>query len=406
MALFPQFPFSNLHELNLDWIIEQIRQIEGQGVVLSVNGLSGVVTLYTDKDVVFPDLGLEDNWQIYRLINNKVAGLKFTGEKFFYITKNVDDEEFTVHEVYTSNNQPPYPVTSVNGEDGAVRLAGDTIPFQIDGSMTIEDVITPLEESIGPVIRYNKCNKGVSAGQYVYLIGSGIVGRTDGLYKAVNSVSANTVWTAADLQIMPNGLGGLVAENDSAIASLNDKLTIEQVTDWHNFAPLSGNPNRRYGYSSSTNVPNAPLSGQNTFFGWCEGWYNYYVVHVVVHYASEPQYECAEYTCYYMNGTWTQWKRISAYPAKHYLLAPNGTCKFTLPNYGSVKLTIVGYDTTSCGEILLRRNNASLIEIDIKSVSAVAISMDSNGEVTVTSNYGYDGLVVKVEQIASTTVFG
>lgn len=229
MALFPQFPYSNLHELNLDWLIEQIKQIEGQGVVLSVNGLSGVVTLYTDKDVVFPDLGLEDNWQIYRLINNKVAGLKFTGEKFFYITKNVDDEEFTVHEVYTSNNQPPYPVTSVNGEDGAVRLAGDTIPFQIDGSMTIEDVITPLEESIGPVIRYNKCNKGVSAGQYVYLIGSGILGRTDGLYKAVNSVSANTVWTAADLQLMPNGLGGLVAENDSAISALNSKLTKETV---------------------------------------------------------------------------------------------------------------------------------------------------------------------------------
>lgn len=230
MALFPQFPYSNLHELNLDWLIEQIRQIEGKGVVLSVNGLSGVVTLYTDKDVVFPDLGLEDNWQIYRLINDKVAGLKFTGEKFFYITKNVDDEEFTVQEVYTSNNQPPYPVTSVNGETGAVRLAGDTIPFQIDGSMTIEDVITPLEESIGPVIRYNKCNKGVSAGQYVYLIGSGIVGRTDGLYKAVNSVSANTVWTAADLQIMPNGLGGLVAENDSAISALNSKFSWTNIT--------------------------------------------------------------------------------------------------------------------------------------------------------------------------------
>ena len=83
MALFPQFPYSNLHELNLDWIIEQIRQIEGEGVVLSVNGLSGVVTLYTDKDVVFPDLNYNDHWQIFREIDNKISGLKFTGEKFF-----------------------------------------------------------------------------------------------------------------------------------------------------------------------------------------------------------------------------------------------------------------------------------------------------------------------------------
>ena len=241
MALFPQFPYSNLHELNLDWIIEQIRQIEGEGVVLSVNGLSGVVTLYTDKDVVFPDLNYNDHWQIFREIDNKIAGLKFTGEKFFYITKNEGDEEFTVQEVYTSGNQPPYPVrsvngqtgdvtisvpvTSVNGRTGNVMLAGDNIPYNIDGTYTIEDIITPIEKSIGHVIRYNTCAEGVSAGQYVYLILSGISGRSDGLYRAVNAKSAGTVWTSADLAPVAGGLGALMASNDSAIATLNGKLT-------------------------------------------------------------------------------------------------------------------------------------------------------------------------------------
>lgn len=238
MALFPQFPYSNLHELNLDWIIEQIRQIEGEGVVLSVNGLSGVVTLYTDKDVVFPDLNYNNDWQIFREIDNKIAGLKFTGEKFFYITKNESAEDFTVQEVYTSGNQPPYPVrsvngqtgnvtitfpvTSVNGHTGAVVLAGDNIPYNIDGTYTIEDVITPLEKSIGHVIRGKTCAEGVSAGQYVYLILSGISGRSDGLYKAVNAKSAGTVWTASDLYPVSGGLGAVIATVNSKIPKVKE----------------------------------------------------------------------------------------------------------------------------------------------------------------------------------------
>ena len=241
MALFPQFPYSNLHELNLDWLIEQISQLMKDGTVISVNGMSGVVTLYTDKDVVFPDRAFDPDWSVYRQIATKQAGLKFTGEKFYYITKNVSDEDFTVQEVFTSNNPPPYPVTSVNnqtgdiiisipvtsvnGRTGNVVLAGDNIPYNIDGSYTIEDIIIPLEKSIGHVIRYNTCSEGVTAGQYVYLIMSGISGRSDGLYKAVNAKSAGTVWTASDLAPVAGGLGALMASNDSAISELNSKLT-------------------------------------------------------------------------------------------------------------------------------------------------------------------------------------
>ena len=240
MALFPQFPYSNLHELNLDWLIEKISQLLENGTVISVNGMSGVVTLYTDKDVVFPDRAFDPDWSVYRRIAEKHAGLQFTGEKFYYITKNVDDDDFTIQEVYTSGNLPPFPVTSVNGQTGnviiaipvtsvngrtgEVVLAGDNIPYNIDGSYTIEDIITPLEKAIGHVIRYNTCAEGVSAGQYVYLILSGISGRSDGLYRAVNAKSAGTVWTASDLAPVAGGLGALMASNDSAISELNSNI--------------------------------------------------------------------------------------------------------------------------------------------------------------------------------------
>lgn len=233
MALFPQFPYSNLHELNLDWLIEQISQLMENGTVISVNGMSGIVTLYTEKDVVFPDRATDPDWSVYRRIADKHAGLKFTGEKFYYITKNIDDEDFTIQEVFTSANLPPFPVTSVNGQTGDViisvpvtsvngrtgnvMLAGDNIPYNIDGSYTIEDVIIPLEQSIGHVIRYNTCSESVTAGQYVYLILSGISGRDDGLYQAVNSKSAGTVWTTADLAHVAGGLGSLIANLDNAI---------------------------------------------------------------------------------------------------------------------------------------------------------------------------------------------
>lgn len=224
MALFPQFPFCNLHELNLDWIIQQISQIQGDGFVISVNGLSGRVTLYTDKDVVFPDRAFDSDWEIYRRIDQKLAGLKFTGEKFYYIVKNLEDENFTEYEVYTSDNQPPYPVTSVNGMTGDPILAGDNIPFNIDGSTTIEQVILPMQEAIGPVIVYNTCSMAVTAGEYVYVTLSGISGKPDGLYKAVNNKSAGSVWTSADLQAVPGGLGVKLASAENQITTLFEQI--------------------------------------------------------------------------------------------------------------------------------------------------------------------------------------
>ena len=39
MALFENFPYTNLHELNLDWLIDELKKLE-LSQVLSVNGQS------------------------------------------------------------------------------------------------------------------------------------------------------------------------------------------------------------------------------------------------------------------------------------------------------------------------------------------------------------------------------
>lgn len=42
-----KYPYTNLHELNLDWLIEQLNK---EGLVVSVNGKAGIVTL-TAEDI-------------------------------------------------------------------------------------------------------------------------------------------------------------------------------------------------------------------------------------------------------------------------------------------------------------------------------------------------------------------
>ena len=235
MALFPQFPYANLHELNLDWLIENISQLVKDGTVISVNGMSGRVTLYTEKDIELPPRAFDANWSVYRRIADKMAGLQFTGEKFFYITKNMGDEDFTIQEVFTSNNPPPYPVTSVNGRIGTVIIAGDNTPYNMDGVDTIESVVSNIQKAIGPVVQYNTCAVGVTAGQYVYLFLSGITGRADGVYKAANNKSANTTWTSADLIPVATGIGGVLADNENSINTLNTN-----IANLNNSSHLSG----------------------------------------------------------------------------------------------------------------------------------------------------------------------
>lgn len=116
--MIQKFPYTNLHELNLDWIIQQLIKIE-QGAVLSVNGQTGEVVLYQDADVQLPDVVQPDGtWRFFRYVNGHPVGIKFDENGHAYMV----DQYLTETEFYTDRNPPDYPVQSVNGQTGAVEL--------------------------------------------------------------------------------------------------------------------------------------------------------------------------------------------------------------------------------------------------------------------------------------------
>ena len=120
MGLFEQFPYQNFHELNLDWLINQIKNIQS-GLVLSVNGETGVVVLYQDHIVRLPDVNDQD-WNIFRKADGQDNGIEFT--KNAPMTRIQGANRY---QVYDAGNPPPYPVTSVNGSTGAVTLYPNAI---------------------------------------------------------------------------------------------------------------------------------------------------------------------------------------------------------------------------------------------------------------------------------------
>lgn len=121
--MFEQFPYTNLHELNLDWILQKLKEAYSpdnppDNMVLSVNGETGDVILYQDAVIRFPDI--EDaTWNIHRIANHSSSGIQFLANKAQRI------EGTDRHDIYDEGNPPPYPVTSVNGQTGTVTI---TIP--------------------------------------------------------------------------------------------------------------------------------------------------------------------------------------------------------------------------------------------------------------------------------------
>lgn len=115
MALFENFPYTNLHELNLDWIVQQLNMIK-ESVVISVNGQTGDVILYQNATVQFPDVA-ESDWSIIRMADGTTRGIIFKDDNSAYIVHGNQ-----LSRIYSDDNPPAYPVTSVNGKTGAVVL--------------------------------------------------------------------------------------------------------------------------------------------------------------------------------------------------------------------------------------------------------------------------------------------
>ena len=114
MALFENFPYTNLHELNLDWLIENIKKLE-ESQVLSVNGETGHVILYQSENMQLPDVD-SNVWQIIRTTDGVSAGIHFNSTTGMATIVNGE----TLDQIYTHDHPPVYPVYSVNGQTGAV----------------------------------------------------------------------------------------------------------------------------------------------------------------------------------------------------------------------------------------------------------------------------------------------
>ena len=118
MSLYENFPYTNYHELNLDWIINTLNELK-ESQVLSVNGMTGDVILYENATMQLPTVE-DDHWSIIRMADGTQRGIMFANDGTAYIVHGN-----TMSQVYSVNNQPPYPVTRVNGQTGDITLYSD-----------------------------------------------------------------------------------------------------------------------------------------------------------------------------------------------------------------------------------------------------------------------------------------
>lgn len=140
-GLFEQFPHTNLHELNLDWMIDLLNTFKDElenRAVLSVNGMTGEVTLYESENVVLPPLTDVSSWRLVRMMDGQYVGVLFQDGHVWLQQGNSTLKLLTTEDIPTSAG-----VVSINGLGGIVRLTGADIP--IDNSADPDSVRLALE---------------------------------------------------------------------------------------------------------------------------------------------------------------------------------------------------------------------------------------------------------------------
>lgn len=241
-----KFPYSNFHELNLDWIIETLKKIENTSV-LSVNGMTGEVVLYQDPNVVFPEIE-SSNWTITRTAGGHEVGLQLQGNMLFL------RYDGATNQVYTHDSPPPYPVTSVDGMTGAVTTmpnAATRLPDVTDaytnirrqiGTGTVDQAIVGIQVEKDKAYRMQdqqRLQLYDSANQPPYPVTS-VNGKTGVVTIAIPITElsqGDAVWIAS--QASPNNTAGLMRETAAGPVSLWLDGSLDPVSGDHIAAYIS-----------------------------------------------------------------------------------------------------------------------------------------------------------------------
>lgn len=140
-GLFEQFPHTNLHELNLDWMIDLLntfkQELEDRAVI-SVNGMTGEVTLYESENVVLPPLTEAFSWRLVRMMDGQYVGILFQDGHVWLQQGNSTLKLLTTEDIPTSAG-----VVAINGQTGIVTLTGRDIA--IDDSPDADSIRLALE---------------------------------------------------------------------------------------------------------------------------------------------------------------------------------------------------------------------------------------------------------------------
>lgn len=206
MGLFEQFPFTNFHQLNMDWILQQVKNMS-EHAVLSVNGQTGDVILYQSENVVFPEVE-SDQWRMVRVADGHTAGVLFNQDYMYVMYDNTADR------VYTMNHPPAYPVTSVDGQTGDVTVfpnAATRLPDVTDDYTNIRRQIQTggIDYIVGIELKQNKAYRMKDQYRYEmydsdnpppYPVTS-VNGQTGAVILAIpfESPLTNSVWMASEV---------------------------------------------------------------------------------------------------------------------------------------------------------------------------------------------------------------
>ena len=174
--MFTWFPYTNFHELNLDWILKKVKEFgetlsdfsdrlkkvednpSGYELPVASDDVLGGVKAPLKTAEQDPKVYIDADGYLYApksdsgvdSVNGKHGAVTLTNDDVNAPSKSAFETlENTVAAAYSPSNIPPYPVTSVNGKTGAVVIptGGGSYELPVATSQTLGGVMPTTKTS-------------------------------------------------------------------------------------------------------------------------------------------------------------------------------------------------------------------------------------------------------------------